>query len=182
MLTVKELDSATLQRMYVDENLTIKDISRLLGAGNRRVSRELKRHGIAKPYHAIKHGMCETRQYRIWRGMKNRCDNPQNSRYKYYGAKGIGYCEKWKTFDGFWDDMANGYSDNLTLDRIDNASGYSKDNCAWRNYSQQNANRSGCFEWEKSSLHVRRNAKVSQSTVYRRKRKGWDDDKIINTP
>lgn len=77
------------------------------------------------------HGMHETRQYQCWADMKTRCDNPKNKYYSYYGGRGITYCEKWKTFEGFWEDMKDTYSDDLTLNRRDNDGNYCKENCEW---------------------------------------------------
>lgn len=83
------------------------------------------------------HGMTNTRQYQCWVDMKTRCDNRHNKFYSYYGGRGITYCEKWKTFEGFWEDMAEGYSDSLTLNRRDNDGGYFKENCRWDNKNFQ---------------------------------------------
>ena len=184
MAAKRIIDRDVLFKMYVLDNLRIKDICEALGAGNHVVAREIKRHGLheLKEHFNKKHGMSRTRPYGIWRSMKNRCDNPKNSRYQYYGAKGISYCKKWNTFVGFWDDMSDGYSDDLTLERIDNSRGYCKENCQWKSYYEQNSNRDGCLSWSTSSKDVRDKSSVSQSTVYRRKNSGWDDDKIINTP
>lgn len=77
------------------------------------------------------HGMHETRPYGCWRDMKTRCDSPGNKFYDYYGGRGIHYDPKWATFEGFWEDMAEGYSDDLTLNRRNNDLGYNKDNCEW---------------------------------------------------
>ncbi len=88
-----------------------------------------------------KHGMSSTRQYQIWADMKTRCDNPKNSHYYLYGGRNISYDTKWKTFEGFWDDMSEGYSNDLTIDRIDSNKNYYKDNCRWIPLSQQYENR-----------------------------------------
>jgi len=77
------------------------------------------------------HGMHKTRQYQCWADMKTRCNNVKHKWYPSYGGRGITVCDKWNTFEGFWEDMQEGYSDNLTLNRRDNDKGYYKENCAW---------------------------------------------------
>lgn len=92
----------------------------------------------------ITHGLSDSRPYHIWQGMKTRCTNPRAVKYHLYGGRGIGYPPEWETFEGFWADMAEGYEDGLTLERIDNDAGYCKDNCAWVDYRAQNRHRSFC--------------------------------------
>lgn len=75
----------------------------------------------------------KTRLYRIWSGIKQRCNNPNCNNYRYYGAKGIRMCDEWsKDFSAFkeWA-TKNGYADELTIDRIDPAKDYAPDNCQW---------------------------------------------------
>jgi len=96
------------------------------------------------------HGMCGTRPYRIWVGMKTRCNNSEVREYPDYGGRGITYDPKWETFEGFWEDMAEGYSDELTIDRNDTNGNYEKSNCSWECMSVQG--------------HHRRKRKGSQST------------------
>lgn len=86
------------------------------------------------------HGMNETRQYQCWADMKTRCDNVKHKWYPEYGGRGIGYQESWKSFEAFWEDMKEGYSDDLTLDRIENDLGYSKENCRWTTAPYQSHN------------------------------------------
>lgn len=86
------------------------------------------------------HGMNETRQYQTWADMKTRCDNTKHKWYPEYGGRGIGYQESWKSFEAFWEDMKDGYSDDLTLDRIENDLGYSKENCRWTTAPYQSHN------------------------------------------
>jgi hypothetical protein len=78
-----------------------------------------------------KHGMAKTRFYRIWEDMKKRCNNPQSKHFNRYGGRGIKYDEKWEKFEGFKSDMFESYSNDLTLDRIDNDGNYNKENCQW---------------------------------------------------
>ena len=87
------------------------------------------------------HNMSETRQYRTWADMLTRCRNPRNKRYKDYGGRGISVCQKWETFQGFWENMQDGYSEGLTIDRKNNDKGYFKDNCRWATQKQQANNR-----------------------------------------
>lgn len=76
----------------------------------------------------------------IWKGMKQRCDNPKRKDYAYYGGRGISYDPKWSTLSGFLADMGDRPSLKHTLDRIDSNKGYSKDNCRWATRSQQARN------------------------------------------
>lgn len=86
------------------------------------------------------HGMSETRIYRVWAGMIQRCANPHSRYYKNYGGRGIKICEKWFDFAEFMKDMGP-RPQGLSLDRIDNAGNYEPGNCRWATRSQQNYNR-----------------------------------------
>lgn len=89
------------------------------------------------------HGLTHTRLYGIWSGMKARCYNPNRDEYKWYGAKGVTICEEWKNdFQKFYDwSLANGYNDNLTIDRINPYGDYEPANCRWATWSEQNFNK-----------------------------------------
>jgi hypothetical protein len=78
-----------------------------------------------------KHKMSHTRIYECWQHMKRRCYSPQDKRYNYYGGRGITVCDEWlKDFKNFADwALSNGYSDELTLDRIDVNGNYEPLNC-----------------------------------------------------
>ena len=79
--------------------------------------------------------------YASWYAMKQRCGNPNNLSYKNYGGRGITYPKKWESFVGFQEDMSNGYQKGLTLERIDNSKGYSKQNCRWVTRKENNNNK-----------------------------------------
>lgn len=79
------------------------------------------------------HGMRNTKIYGIWLTMKQRCNNPNTKCYHNYGGKGIKVCDEWESsFESFYEwSIANGYEDDLSIDRINNDKGYSPDNCRW---------------------------------------------------
>lgn len=93
--------------------------------------------------HPIRHGESKTKLYTIYQNMVARCYNPKTANFEYYGGKGITICDEWKnTIDLFflWAHK-NGYTEGLSLDRIDNSKGYSPSNCRWVTWDVQCANK-----------------------------------------
>ena len=88
-----------------------------------------------------KHGLGCTRLYSIWKNMKDRTFNPKCNYYLDYGGRGITICEEWLDVQNFYTwAMANGYSDALSIDRIDNDGNYCPENCRWSTKSIQARN------------------------------------------
>lgn len=83
-----------------------------------------------------------TRLYRIWLGMKSRCNNPNVKTYCDYGGRGIKVCDEWSNYLQFkkWA-INSGYADNLSIDRIDNNGDYCPDNCRWSTNLEQGNNK-----------------------------------------
>lgn len=81
----------------------------------------------------------KSRIYGIWTDMIHRCTNPKEKNY--YG-KGITVCEEWRSdfFNFYFWAIENGYTDKLTIDRIDSNRNYEPSNCRWATYKQQNNN------------------------------------------
>jgi hypothetical protein len=87
------------------------------------------------------HGESGTRLHQIWKGMWQRCTNPNQASFKNYGGRGITVCSEWKDFAVFRDwAVSHGYMDSLSLDRQDNNQGYNPDNCRFATRSQQSLN------------------------------------------
>lgn len=139
------------------------------------------------------HGLYKHRLYGIYRGMKQRCFNPNNPAYDHYGGRGITIADEWLGRHGFenfyaWA-MNNGYQNDLTIDRIDNDKGYFPNNCRWADrYTQNNNFSRNCnltYNGETHSLsewgRIKPNG-LDYNTLRSRLRDGWDVETTFSTP
>ena len=134
-----------------------------------------------------KHGMKNTKIYYVWKAIKKRCENPNDTAYKNYGGRGIKVCDEWKNdFTSFYNwSIKNGYKEGLSIDRIDNNGNYEPLNCRWATRIEQGRNtRKNRFieyngekhcisEW--SSL-----LGIKQRKIYDRLKKGWSIEKVFS--
>jgi len=99
----------------------------------------LHRTRNAKGRYEVSHGMSKTPIHNLWWGMVQRCTDKSRPAYRGYGGRGITVCERWMTFENFYEDMGDKPA-GKSLDRIDNDLGYSKDNCRWATQKEQTNN------------------------------------------
>jgi hypothetical protein len=102
------------------------------------------RHGHASRATAS-HG---TPEYRVWATMIQRCGNPKNGSWRYYGALGVHVCRRWRRFENFLADMGRrpkgkrGQRARFSIDRFPNPAGnYQPSNCRWATMKEQATNR-----------------------------------------
>ena len=133
-----------------------------------------------------KHGKTNTRLYHIWSNMKARCLNTNNDAYHRYGGRGISIWDDWVTsFENFerWA-LNNGYSDKLSIDRIDNNGNYEPTNCTWSDYYEQGRNkRNNVLSYYKGKMRSRSEISemtgLNYGTIRRREQDGIDFDKPL---
>lgn len=142
----------------------------------------------------LKHGHTTWRgkqspEYQSWTGAKKRCYNKNCKAYHRYGALGIVMSDAWKDdFLAFVTDMGPKPSNEHSLDRIDNAGPYSKENCRWATRSQQNRNRSSVFfvEYQGQKMPLIDVCEIIGApynrVLSRMKRCGWSFEAAISKP
>lgn len=149
--------------------------------------------GCLKVEKITRHGLNRSRLYNIYSGIVDRCTNENSPSFSRYGGRGIYIHESWlrdKKMFFEWS-FANGYSDNLTIDRIDNNGPYSPDNCRWTTVRQQSRNKHNtwmievddqlvcAFDYLDSLSNVAVDYEIVRSRITR---SGWSLEDAINKP
>lgn len=177
-------------------NVCGKEISRVYPGGGYVARYEYSQRRFcseecSKEFKAVQkksHSYSQERLHNVWRGMKERCNNPKNVSYKNYGARGIKVCPEWENdYENFkkWS-FDNGYKEGLQIDRIDNNKGYSPENCRWVTRTDNLRNKGNnvlitkdgitktATEWgEELGIHPR--------TIIGRVRSGYDVEDVLST-
>lgn len=135
-----------------------------------------------------KHGETKTRLFKIWSSMHERCEREKHLHYKSYGGRGISVCLEWYDYLPFaeWA-RNNGYSDELTLDRIDTNGNYEPSNCRWITMREQQSNKRSNrileYRGKKYTLtQLAEKCKIKKTTFRDRLNRGMSVEDAVNKP
>ena len=155
------------------------------------IQKELAQKNIKKLIgRQVVHNDSNTRLYKIWIGMKQRCCNKNDPRYKDYGGRGITVCDEWiASYENFkqWA-LSNNYNDALSIDRLDVNGNYEPLNCRWATTKeQQNNMRSNRVLTYKGQTHTISEwaeiVGINKSTISKRIiRSDWSVEKALTVP
>lgn len=137
----------------------------------------------------MKHGLSKTRIFNIWQGMKARCYNSKTVGYENYGGRGISVCSEWlNDFMCFYEwSINNGYSEELSIDRIDVNGNYEPSNCRWADDETQANNKRNniIITHNGETMNLSQWAKKLDIPVHvliNRRNLGWSDERILEEP
>lgn len=133
---------------------------------------------------ARSHGMSKTKVYMVWSRMWARCTTPTVDRYPRYGGRGIKVCERWATFENFYEDMGDLPTPKHSIGRIDNDGNYEPGNCRWETPKEQAANTSTTRFLEfngtrKSLAEWATETGIPHNLIYQRVAAGMQPDKVL---
>lgn len=141
---------------------------------------------MTKTKHGLRPAGNKSRAYTAWAHMRSRCNSPSDPGYKNYGGRGIKVCPEWDDYARFLSDMGE-LLEGMSLDRIDNNKGYSKENCRWTTplIQMQNTRRNKKLTFRGESLCVSEWSKrtgLSESGIHLRIKLGWPVERILTAP
>lgn len=135
------------------------------------------------------HGMSSLPEYKLWKDMRARCNNPSNKFYFRYGGRGISVSPEWQSsFENFYKDMGPRPARRMSIERIENDGHYCKSNCKWATPIEQANNRSSTrlvtYKGSTQSLSAWcRELNINLSTVTGRLDvHGWSVEDAFGTP
>ncbi len=133
------------------------------------------------------HGMSNSKEYRVWRAMLNRCENTNVERFPQYGGRGIRVCERWHKFENFLMDMGRRPSPKMQIDRIENDGNYEPGNVRWATPKQQLRNRSDnrILEYNHKKMCINdwaTETSLKRECIAARLKMGWSVEKSLTTP
>lgn len=129
----------------------------------------------------------EIPEYKTWRSMRQRCNNPNSRAYPNYGGRGITICDRWADFTKFYEDMGPRPTSRHCLDRVDNDGNYCLENCRWATYVEQNRNRRSnkIISYQGQSNCLERWAEiygVPSDTIWKRLANSWEVGEALTRP
>lgn len=134
------------------------------------------------------HGKSHTKLYGVWGSMIKRCRNPRDYHYNQYGGRGITVCDEWLDYKNFeiWA-LNNGYSEGLSIDRINVDGDYCPQNCRWATEYTQMNNRRNTYYLEYNGLRLPLSewsvrTGIHRETIRQRILAGWSVEKALTTP
>lgn len=133
------------------------------------------------------HGLTKSPEYRTWRGMVNRCRNPRNPDYPYYGGRGIEVCDRWRSFENFLVDMGPRPSLKYSIERREVNGNYEPGNCRWATTAEQSVNRRNTVYVEYNGRRMLLidacvEAGLDHILVRDRLRHGWSEQRALSEP
>ncbi len=144
-------------------------------------------HTVSCGCKKVKHNLSnKERLYNIWKCMRQRCNNPNNPRFSHYGGMGVKICVEWNDYLMFrsWA-LANGYADNLSIDRIDVNGNYEPSNCRWATNkiqaNNQTRNRMISYKGRNYTMsELADSLDLSYSALQHRIERGWTIERIVS--
>lgn len=129
------------------------------------------------------HGETGTALFLRWQTMLNRT-TPHFKDARNYEQRGIAVCERWRTYENFREDMGEGFSPELTLERLDNNKGYEPNNCKWVTFQQNQRNRRNNHRitWDgrtQTLVEWAEEQKIPANTLLYRIRRGWPLERAL---
>lgn len=148
------------------------------GCYNREASaKRFTTHGLSD------HPLFQTHRSMIWRV------SPEYHGHEYYFDRGIKVCERWLSLENFIEDMMPIWKPGkkLTLERRDVNLGYSKENCYFATWKEQNNNKTNNRRetWKDESKTLSQWSDVtglSLALIRYRLNAGWSIEKTLTTP